>query len=192
MSEAREKARALLAAMAGVGLTAQKGGGPMTHGIVVDAQGASLFMEADDRIPIGSLHAIAAAPGLLAALCDESDSLRAELAKVTAVAARESSEANAILGEVDCMEHEDAQLRAELDRLRAELAQESALRAELAAEVKRLKAQLSGAMVCNTCGEVGREMIEYRDGDRPMLRHPGCGGLVSMGGFGAVIVEGGE
>ncbi len=104
MSEAQEKARALLAATAGVRLTAQRGGGPLTHGIAVDVHGASLFMEADERIPIGSLQAIAAAPGLLEALCDENDALGAELAQEAAMRAELTAEvkrlkaANAVLG----------------------------------------------------------------------------------------------
>ena len=267
MSEAREKARALLAATAGVRLTAQRGGGPLTHGIAVDVHGASLFMEADERIPIGSLQAIAAAPGLLAALCDENDAsgrrlhltkkvvevreesnhawaaendallaerdaLRAELAKVTAAHAFQSSEVNGLLGEVDCMEHEDSQLRAEVERLRTELAmeratqsrelltecartlgavglvavpgevqrlvserdvlqaglaQEAALRAELTAEVKRLKAgnAVLGARVAIVC-----ECVKSRQGPmggsiaRPL---PGCD---ECGGTGGIIVDG--
>ena len=59
----------------------------------------------------------------LAVLCDENDALQAELAKVAAVLARQSSEVNGLTAEVDCMEHEDTKLRAEVERLRAELAE---------------------------------------------------------------------
>jgi len=162
MPEAREKARALLAEV-------KAGSVPLR-----DAADAT--------------KALVQSLGLLAALCDENDALRAELAKVTAAHAFQSSEVNGLTAEVDCMEHEDSQLRAEVERLRAEAdatmverdvadrecdrlrAQADADRQELTrmdAEVKRLKAIPPALCFCvgaTYSFDPGRNVIGQRAG----------------------------
>ena len=158
MSEAREKARALLADVA-------------TDGVDIPR-----------------------ALELLAALCDENEAL--EHGRGLAIGQRQAALANLAerdaqlsrqnAGLVQMARDRDTAL-AERDALRAEVAQDAALRAELAAEVKRLKAEnaVLDARVAIVC-----ECVKSRQGPmggsiaRPL---PGCD---ECGGTGGIIVDG--
>lgn len=157
MSEAREKARALLAnATPGPWRVGYCDEGVWKGKVWCNTGNAHPFDERvllnmninGDEFPVTADAAlIAAAPGLLAALCDENDALEQE--RGLAIGQRHAAQANLAerdaqlsrqnAGLVHMARDRDAAL-AERDALRAELAQEAALRAELAAEVKRLRA----------------------------------------------------
>lgn len=156
MSEAREKARALLAAA-----------GDEWDDNGVAGTPNSLWAVANAREDYETAHAdaalIAAAPGLLAALCDENDALRAENAGLV------------------------RELRGEWKRATATEAVSGALRAE----VERLKAIPAALCVCvgaTYSFDPGRNVIGQRAG-YGITAGVGC---PACRGTGIAIAEGGE
>ena len=125
---------------------------------------------------------------LLAALCDENDALEQERglaigqrhAAIANLAERDAQLSRQNAGLVQMARDRD-RARAEVERLRVEIAKEAALRAELAAEVKRLKAAPAALCVCvgATYGfDPGRNVIGQRVGYSITagVGCPACGG----------------
>jgi len=113
----------------------------------------------------------------------ERDALRAELAKVTAVAARESSEVEALKVERDVADRECDRLRAQVDADRQELTR----MAETAARLKAIPAALCVCVAATYSFDPGRNVIGQRAG-YTITAGVGC---PACRGTGIAIVEGG-